>query len=221
LIRIAYLETVSSIRDSLELQSKKLSNRLEILHLLDETILQEIIETGKITAQVQCRIRRLLESAEKEACAILVTCSSIGEFCETLSLSIPIFRIDRPMISQAVNSGTKIAIIATLESTLVPTSNLIYTHSELSGKAVKVKRYLCSEAFAALKRGEVEKHDHLIEKSLISAFSWADVIILAQASMARVAKSLKNPENIPILNSIETGLYQIKDFVESKLSIET
>ena len=57
---------------------------------------------------------------------ILFTCSSIGPAVETAATltDVPVLRVDQPMADKAVQLGKRIGVIATLSTTLEPTSDL-------------------------------------------------------------------------------------------------
>jgi len=58
---------------------------------------------------------------------ILVTCSSIGAAVEKAAetANIPVLRVDQPMADLAVQTGKRIGVIATLQTTLEPTADLV------------------------------------------------------------------------------------------------
>ncbi|RYD91416.1 MAG: Asp/Glu/hydantoin racemase, partial [Sphingobacteriales bacterium] len=61
---------------------------------------------------------------------------------------------------------------------------------------------LCDGAFEALMSGDAAKHDEMVGSALKELSKQVDVILLAQASMARVVDTLKPEEKIvPILAS--------------------
>ena len=61
---------------------------------------------------------------------------------------------------------------------------------------------LCEGAFAALSSGDMATHDRLVTQTLRQLMDRNDVIILAQASMARVANTIPSEEQkVPILSS--------------------
>ena len=61
------------------------------------------------------------------------------------------------------------------------------------------------EAFKALQKGEKDRHDELLIQSAKSMANKADVLILAQASMARLVPRLADLQ-IPILTSPELAV---------------
>jgi hypothetical protein len=94
--------------------------------------------------------------------------------------------------------GKRIGVIATLPSTLDPTVALIKSRSP----SVQITPVVVEGAFEAVISGDGAKHDALVGKALHELARKVDVIILAQASMARVVDTLKSEEKpVPILSS--------------------
>jgi Asp/Glu/hydantoin racemase len=146
-----------------------------------------------------------LESAEAGgADHILVTCSSIGPAVEASApfIGVPVLRVDQPMADLAVATGTRIGVIATLPTTLNPTTDLVQRRAKAAGKEVTVTAKLCEGAFEALMAGDPATHDSLVAAALRELVSQVDVILLAQASMARVVDTLSAEDRrVPILAS--------------------
>jgi len=106
------------------------------------------------------------------------------------------------MADQAVATGKKIGVVATLPTTLGPTTDLVKRRAAVAGKTVEVEAVLCEGAFDALMSGDAATHDAAVSKALKELSSRVDVIVLAQASMARVADALSPEEKkVPILAS--------------------
>ena len=105
------------------------------------------------------------------------------------------------MVDQAMAASEQIGVIATLKTTLEPTADLIQRRAAEAGKQIRLTSRLAEGAFEALMSGDAEKHDTLVAAALRELSQQVDVIVLAQASMARVVENLA-PENrqIPILS---------------------
>ena len=111
-------------------------------------------------------------------------------------------RVDQPMADKAVQSGKKIGVIATLSTTLEPTSDLVRRRAIVAGKEIELVAVLCEGAFDALMSGDAATHDLKVGAALKQLSKEVDVILLAQASMGRVVDSLDEADKkIPILAS--------------------
>ena len=95
-------------------------------------------------------------------------------------------RIDCAMVEEAIEKGERIAVLATVATTLKPTLDYVQRKVQQSGKSRTITPILMEEAFHALLAGDMDTHDRIVSEGLQSAFTQADVVMLAQASMARV-----------------------------------
>jgi Asp/Glu/hydantoin racemase len=178
---------------------------VNVFNIVDDSLVKGIIASGGLTAVIARRVAGYVESAELAgADYILVTCSSIGPAVEAAAklCGVPVLRVDQPMADRAVQVGTRIGVIATLRTTLEPTADLIGRRAALAGKTIEVTARLVEGAFEALMRGDGPAHDARVAVALKELAQQVDVIVLAQASMARVVDALQ-PEDkrVPILAS--------------------
>lgn len=178
---------------------------VEVFNIADDSLIKDVIRRGELTPQTAQRVAGHVASAEAAgADYILVTCSSIGRAVEAAAgqAKVPVLRVDKPMADQAVQTGKKIGVIATLPTTLEPTADLIQRRAAKAGKKITLTSRLCEGAFDALMSGDGAKHDAMVAAALKELSKQVDVIVLAQASMARVVDGLSAQEKrVPILAS--------------------
>lgn len=174
-------------------------------NLVDDSLVRAIGAKGALTPDIARRVAGYIASAEAGgADQILVTCSSIGPAVEAAApfAAVPVLRVDQPMIDQAVRTGRRIGVIATLPTTLHPTADLLRRRAAAAGRTIEATARLCEGAFEALMSGDAAKHDALVGAALRELAGTVDVILLAQASMARVVDTLPAPDRrVPILAS--------------------
>ncbi|MCX4540016.1 aspartate/glutamate racemase family protein [Streptomyces sp. NBC_01565] len=138
---------------------------------------------------------------------VLVTCSTIGAVAEFLApeLGVRVLRVDRPMaaaaVRAAVRTGARIAVLATVESTFAPTEELLA--EEAAGRTVSVRTHLVAGAWERFEAGDTAGYLGLVTEAA-DAVTDADVIVLAQASMADAAALVTT--RIPVLASPGPGL---------------
>jgi glutamate racemase len=180
---------------TVELFGRLLRERLpgaRIVNLLDDSILGELRDNGGDLAAVEPRVRDYARIvAERRVDLILNACSSIGALCARIEEDgPPVVRVDALMAEEAVGRGGRIGVLATLRTTLAPTTALIEATAARLGRAVTVAAGLAEGAYEALVGGDPARHDALVEAALARAAEENDVVVLAQASMARVAARL-------------------------------
>jgi Asp/Glu/hydantoin racemase len=178
---------------------------VNVFNIADDSLVKGIIAAGRLTPTIARRVANYLESAELAgADYIMVTCSSIGPAVEAAAklIGVPVLRVDQPMADKASATGKKIGVVATLRTTLEPTADLISRRAAAAGKQIELTSRLCEGAFEALMSGDAATHDAKVAAALKELSRQVDVIVLAQASMARVVETLA-PEDkrVPILAS--------------------
>lgn len=178
---------------------------VKTFNIVDDSLIKNTIACGELTADTSRRVVNYAGSAQDAgADYILFTCSSIGPAVEAAAgLShVPVLRVDQPMADRAVQTGKKIGVVATLSTTLDPTSDLVRRRAMAAGKEIELLPVLCEGAFEALMSGDAAAHDQKVGDALKKLANQVDVILLAQASMARVVDTLAEADKkVPILAS--------------------
>lgn len=193
-------------------------NGVERFHISDDSLIKDVIAKGSLTRETSVRVVDHVRSAASSgATQILVTCSSIGPAVELAQnfVSVPVIRVDLAMAEKAVTMGERIGVIATLPTTLEPTQDLVSRRAKAHHQSISLKPVLCEGAFSLLMSGRAEEHDAQVAEALTDLAKHVDVIVLAQASMARVADTLKPEEKpIPILASPELAILRLKETLQ-------
>jgi Asp/Glu/hydantoin racemase len=190
---LAFIHTSPVLIPTFAQLAAELLPGVQIYHMVDESLIKNTIAAGSLTKATARRVFHLIESAQQAgAGAALVTCSSIGqavEFARPL-IDIPVLRVDEPMAAAAVVAGRRIGVAATLQTTLEPTLLLLEDTAKRSRKSVDLVPCLCEGAFEALLTGRPDQHDRIVSDALDQLAQDVDVVVLAQASMARVVADL-------------------------------
>jgi hypothetical protein len=204
--KLAFLHTVSSLVTLFNQLSKEiLPPEVEIFHIADEMLLKLALAQGGLSPFIYRRVADHIVAAEQAgASAVQFTCSSISP-CADVSQSlvaIPVLKVDEPMVDQAIAQGDCIGVAATAVTTLKPTTDLVRTRAIHMGKQVEVDAQLAQGAFAALMSGDTDTHDRIVRETIQSLMSRNHVVLLAQASMARVLETIPPEERtVPVLTS--------------------
>lgn len=203
--RLAFVHTVTSLAPLFNSLCAELIPEADVFHVVDESLLQNTIRAGKLASSTARRLLAYLVSAQEAgASLIMVTCSSVGPAVEWSRpfVDVPVFRVDEPMAELAVRTANRVGVAATLETTMTPTADLIRAQAAALGKPIELTTKLCAGAFEAVVSGDTARHDELVTAGLRDLAVRSDVIVLAQASMARVVAALPDEDKrIPILSS--------------------
>lgn len=208
---IGFIHTVLGLPPTFASLADELVPQAEYFHIVDETLLANTRKAASLTATTRRRVLGYVESAaDAGADLVVVTCSSIGPAVDASRdfVDVPVLRIDEPMADEAVRLGTRVGVVATLATTLQPTAELVERRAIAAGKDVEVDARVCDGAFDALQAGDRDRHDELVREGLQSLLADVDVVVLAQASMARVADTL-GESSVPILSSPRLGMERV------------
>lgn len=172
-----------------------------VINWVDDSILPALMENPDSLPYAFEKLLCYARYAERQGAKIILSaCSSVGEFQAFAEgkLSARLVRIDDPVSDVAVAKGRKIAVLATLETTLRPSGELLRRKGTAD---TVVSPWLVEGAYAALKAGDKAEHDRLIARAAADAASSHDVVYLAQASMADAVAGLAPAVNEKVLFS--------------------
>jgi Asp/Glu/hydantoin racemase len=212
---LALLHTSPSLTPLFTSLCRKHLPQTEIFHMVDESLIQQTIAAGKLQ---KVTVRRLIGMVESAAAigvdGVLVTCSSIGPATSMAArlFPFPVIRVDDAMAEKAVSQGRRIGVLATLRTTLEPTTALLREKSAAAGTPTQIQESLCEGAFEAVLAGDTETHDRMVTKALSELAAKVDLIVLAQASMARVLEQMPDP-GVPVLSSPELALLRTRELL--------
>ena len=212
--RLVMIHTVASLPETFGRLCDELLPGVEVEHVVDESLLQDTLRAGELTEDVRARFRRRADQALAGAPdAVVLTCSSVGPAADGTAVQ----RIDRAMADRAVEMGRRIGVAATVPTTLGATSELIRRAASEAGRSVELRTELAEGAFGALREGRGEEHDRLVREALGRLAGWADVIVLAQASMARALAGAATFEaagrSVPVLTSPRLGVERLRELL--------
>jgi Asp/Glu/hydantoin racemase len=217
---LAMLHTVPGLVTGMETLAADTVPGLRVLHYVDESLLQDTIAQGTTPGHVRRRLVNYARYAEESgAQALLVSCSSIGEAATAAAdfVSIPVLRIDTPMAELAVASGDRIGVLATLSATLGPTTRLVRDSAKRQDKTPTITARIVDGAFPALRAGDRAMHDRLVLAAFSELAAQCDVVVLAQASMARVIEQTEDQPGGPaVLASPDSGMTQLSTVFASE-----
>jgi Asp/Glu/hydantoin racemase len=213
--RVAFIHTVAGLAATFKTLSEEFIPSADCFHMVDESLLQNTIRANKLSRATMRRLAGMLASAQEAGAeVVMVTCSSLGPAVEAARalVDIPVLRVDQAMARQAVQMGARVGVAATLRTTLEPTTELVKAQARAAGKDVEVIPRLCEGAFEAVMTGDTATHDRIVSEGLRDLMDQCDVIVLAQASMARVVDGLSEDERrVPVLSSPRLGMADLAD----------
>ena len=214
---VAVVHTGPATVQPIKQQFQELLPDVRVINIVDDSLLNDVIAAGHLTEAVAGRILTYMQEGQKMgAVAILNACSSVGEAATAAraGLSIPVVKIDETMAERAVALGPRIGVVATVRTTLEPTVRLIRAKAADVGQQIEISEAVAEGGFQALLEGKTEEHDDVVRRTILSLVDKVDVIVLAQASMARLVSSLGDLK-VPVLSSPRSGVQAVRDLLET------
>ncbi len=188
---------------------------VKVTQIINESMIKDTIEAGRIRQPTIDALHIFADASFKLGTElVMVTCSSIGPAVDLIQSRFqkPVLRVDEPMAEAAVARGRRIGVAATLRTTLEPTAELLQRKAREAGKPVELVECLCEGAFEAVMAGDAETHDALVSKAMVNKLGEVDVIVLAQASMARVIDRLpRGALTAPVLSSPALAVDHVRE----------
>lgn len=205
---IAFLHTAGQHVESFGKLVAELAPDLNVRHDVDESLLAEAQASGGIGPGLAARIQQaMLNAASSGASLVVCTCSTIGGVAERAGRdrNLTTQRIDRAMADAAVNLGARILIIATLGSAVNPARELIAHSAVASDKQIAIAETVVKDAWSYFEQAMPEAYNQKIAAAIMVGAEEADVIVLAQASMAGAIKLCQDVA-VPVLTSPRLGV---------------
>ncbi len=214
---LAIIHTTPATLQPLKALATELIPDVAVINFVDDSILPQLARNGGDLEAVADRLVHYARFAQQAgADVILNACSSVGELVarERQAVSVPVVRIDESMAEAAVKRGRRVGVAATLPTTLNPTLRLLQAQAEASGRHVELRPVVVEGAYQRLMAGDSEGHDALLVAALANLAAETDVVVLAQASMARVLPRLPEAEREKFLTSPRPGMEAVKRALE-------
>lgn len=205
---IAFLHTSAVHVDTFQALVTGLASDVTVDHVVREDLLRDARILGADHADVSPLVTAAMSDAAAAGAAVVVcTCSTIGGVAERADIAngVRVMRIDRPMADAAVAAGTRVLVVAALQSTLEPTVELIRDSAYRAGKAVVIERHWVATAWPLFEAGDTGAYVRALADDVRALLPGPDVVVLAQASMAGAA-ALLTDVRVPVLSSPAMGV---------------
>ena len=217
--KIAIIHTSFVIVEGITELFNKIIPEAKLVHIVDDSLLPEILAEKRITKKVIRRMLSYFKAAEDTGADVIFNvCSTVGEVADIAAkiIDTPIVKIDEKMAEEAVARSSKIGVAATLQSTMDPTCRLIEKKAAEAGKKITIERTLCPGAFDALISGNKDEHDRIVMEHVSQLAEKVEIIVFAQSTMARLLDKMDKDLAERILTSPERGVRQTREVLGLK-----
>lgn len=194
--------------DDLTALFKEIGPEIQIRHIVDDSLLPEVLANGGVSNAVRNRVCSYYQAAQESGADLVFNqCSSVGEAADIAAqlIKTPVIKVDQSMARVACETGTRIAVAATLETTLGPTCRLVENTAQAMGKDVSIEPLLIDGAFEQLISGNRDKHNEMVVSAIQDIIPRVDVVVCAQGSMVAILPALGETA-APVLTSPRLGV---------------
>lgn len=177
-------------------------------HIVNEALLVDAQRDGANDPAIVARAHAAMhEAAANGARVVVCTCSTIGGAAESTVTNGRFIatRVDRAMADRAVLLGPRVLVLAALASTLEPTKKLLESSQMRANVTIDARYAVVGPAWSHFINRDLDAYYAAIVAQIERDAPNADVIVLAQASMAPAAE-LSRTSAIEVLSSPASGV---------------
>jgi Asp/Glu/hydantoin racemase len=181
-------------------------------NLLEDSLSQDLAAAGSLQPAMFERFCALTTYAERTgADAVLFTCSAFGPCIETARriVGIPVLKPNEAMIDAALDTGRRLALIASFAPTLPSMQAEFEEAAAARGIRLELSLHAVPDAMPALQAGDAATHDRLIAEAA-AAVGMVDAIVLAQFSMARAEAAVAARTAARVLTSPTSAVERLR-----------
>jgi hypothetical protein len=201
--RIALIHATALAVEPVNRAFERLWPEARRMNLMDDSLSADLARDGRLSAAMIGRFERLALYARDCGCdGILFTCSAFGPAIEAAgrACALPTLKPNEAMFAQAVALGGRAALVATFEPSVAPMRAEFEALQRAAGRPADLQTALVPGAMQQLAAGDAAAHDAAVART-VGALGTADVVMLAQFSMARAASAAQAATRATVLTS--------------------
>jgi Asp/Glu/hydantoin racemase len=217
-IGIVYTGTTPQLTESLENELRSKIGTGAVLHsYADPDILSTLRAEGHLVPKAVQNLMTLYWQAIQDGADIIYNaCSSVGEVAHAAKdlfsqLDVDIVCIDEEMAMEAARVSRRVGVLATLQTTLDPTCQLVRRCAEIRGTNVEILGQVV-DAFGL----EPDKFVETLCRAGQNLAPNVDIILLAQGSMAWCEKQIQQATDRPVLSSPRFGAIGVQKAIQAR-----
>lgn len=217
-IRIALIHATRVAIDPIETAAKELWPEAETVTILEEGLSIDRAKSRELTSGLRDRIVGLSKYAEGLGSdGVLFTCSAFGQAIEDAAdtSAVPVMKPNEAMFAEAFEYGNRAVMIYTFKPSASGMEDEFRNVSTSLRSSATIRSIYCDGALAAKRGGDEATHNRLIAETA-ATIEDADVILLAQFSMASAAADVRTRTNTPVLTSPESAIREMKRRINEK-----
>ena len=176
---------------------------IPLRHVVRADLLAAAEASGGLTPEIAAETATILNAVLAEgATCVLCTCSTLGPVVEAAAreAEAPVLRVDRALAEKAAAESNRVLVAAAVETTIGPTLALLEEAAATAGRDITFRTLVLPEAWALFQAGDFAGYTAAIADAIRETLGDADLVVLAQASMAGAVATLEDL-GVPVLAS--------------------
>lgn len=210
---IAIVQTSAVSSGELKTLCSEILPGVTVYQIIDDSLIREINGNGGPTYGVRRRLYQYYQQAESLGVDVILNqCSSVGEVADEIRpfIRVPTVKIDEAMAEKAVTLGRRIAVVATVPTTVGPSVRLLEQKAREASREIEIEIHLIKDAMMILiEKGDTETHNRMALREVETAARSCDAVVLAQGSMTVLLPLLGHIQK-PVLASPRLGIERVR-----------
>ncbi|MFO1312271.1 MAG: aspartate/glutamate racemase family protein [Burkholderiales bacterium] len=210
--RIALIHAVFVAIEPIAAAMRELWPQARPMNLLDDALSPDRERSEALDPLLGERIVGLAAYAvSANADAILYTCSAFGPAIDVAKrrFRVPVLKPNEAMFELALEAGNRIGMVATFEPSVASMEDEFAQMARERGVSARLTTRVAAGAMAALKSGEVERHNALVAAEA-ARLDDCDAILLAHFSTSRAYESASAATSRPVLTSPRSAVLALR-----------
>jgi hypothetical protein len=184
--KIALISSTRAVFGSMDAAFRTVFPAADLIQILDETLLLLFRQDGGLSVRSRRKALQMALAAQDAGVdGILVTCSSLSPAVDELRsfLTVPIVKIDEPMIEAVVQKAESIALVASAETVLKSVEPLIQKKAGQFGRRVSLRPVILADLWPLLQKDPASFYK-AVGEACDRAARECQAVIITQVSMA-------------------------------------
>lgn len=153
--RVVLISSTKAVFGPMEAAFAEIFPAAQVMHILDETLLEDFRREGGLSSNTRRKALQMALTAQKAGVdGILFTCSTLSPAVDDLRpfISLPMVKIDEPVISFLVQNYKDIGLLATAETVLKSVEGQVRKIAERLDRQISWYSFVKADAWPLLSK---------------------------------------------------------------------
>lgn len=184
--KVALISSTRAVFAAMDAAFSAFFPEAETVQILDETLLLLFREDGGLSVRSRRKALQMALAAQDAGMdGILVTCSSLSPAVDEVRpfLTVPVVKIDEPMIERVVQESEKLALVASAETVLKSVEPLVRKKAGEFGRNVSLRPVVLADLWPLLQKDPLSFYK-AVGEACTGAAREGGAVVITQVSMA-------------------------------------